>query len=273
MKLLITTSFFILIVFNTQAQIFERLADKATNAAERTVERKVEQKSQKETEKAFDSVFNNGGNKKSKSSKKSKTTSEDKAPESVYSFSHKYVMQMESDKYNTTFTYFLAKDENYFGNTIENASTMFNVMDLDKKTMYMFTEAGGKKMLMSTSLDVNDFVDDQESSNNDVKIEKTNNTKVILNYTCREYKISSKDYNGSVWVTKEADITFPRAFYNIDDKKNQANQEWMKQVDGLMMEMTMTVTTKKKPETLKMTCVALEETNFSINSKDYKKFM
>jgi hypothetical protein len=47
----------------------------------------------------------------------------------------------------------------------------------------------------------------------------------------------------------------------------------MKQVDGLMMEMTMTVTTKKKPETLKMTCVALEETNFSINSKDYKKFM
>ncbi|HLV14002.1 MAG TPA: hypothetical protein VKY41_02395 [Xanthomarina sp.] len=50
MKLLVTTSFFILIVFNAQAQIFERLADKATNAAERTVERKVEQKSQKETE-------------------------------------------------------------------------------------------------------------------------------------------------------------------------------------------------------------------------------
>ncbi|MCX7551852.1 DUF4412 domain-containing protein [Xanthomarina sp. F2636L] len=273
MKSVFTIIICVFCVFSTQAQIFDRLANSATNSADRALNRKVEQKAQKETDKAFDSVFEGDGTKKSKSSKKEKSTTTSKSPESVYNFTHKYVMQMESDTYNTTFTYYLAKDKNYFGNTIENASTMFNVMDLDKKTMFMFTEAGGNKMLMSTSLDVNDFVDETDASNNDVKIEKTNNTKVILNYTCREYKISSEDYNGSVWVTKEADISFPRAFYNIDAKKNQANQEWMKQVDGLMLEMNMTVTSKKKPQTLKMTCVALDETSFSINTKDYKKLM
>src|SRR5690606_17188115 len=118
-----------------------------------------------------------------------------------------------------------------------------------------------------------DFVEDHDSSSNDVKIEKTNNTKIILNYICREYKISGEDYNGSVWVTKEADITFPRAFYNIDDKKNHVNLDWMIQVDGLMMDMIMNVTTNNKSETLKMTCVVLEENIFSINTKDYKKFM
>ena len=273
MKSVVTTIIFIFFMLTTQAQIFERLADKATNSAERALDRKVEKKAQKETDKAFDSVFEGGNTKKSKSSKKDVSTTNNNTPESVYKFSHKYVMQMEGEKYNTTFTYYLAKDVNYFGNTIENASTIVNVMDLDKKTMFMFTEAGGRKMLMSTSLDMNDFVEGNDSSNKDISIEKTNNTKIILNYICREYKVSSKDYNGSVWITKEADITFPKAFYNMDNKNNQTNQEWMSQMDGLMLEMTMTVTTKKKPETLKMTCVSLEEINFSINTSDYKKFM
>ncbi|MFL0354729.1 DUF4412 domain-containing protein [Xanthomarina sp. GH4-25] len=272
MKNILTIIICVFCVFTAKAQIFDRLANKAANSAERALDRKVEQKAQKETDKAFDSVFEGNNSKKSKPSKKEAETTNNKTPESIYNFSHKYVMQMESDKYKTTFTYYLAKDANYFGNTIENASTMVNVMDLDKATMFMFTEAGGRKMLMSTSLNLNDFVDDDQSSNNDVKIEKTNNTKIILNYTCREYKVTSKDFHGSFWITKEADITFPKGFYNMDNKNNP-NQEWMKDVDGLMLEMDMTVTTKKKPETLKMTCVALDETDFSLNTKDYKKFM
>lgn len=269
MKSVFTTFIFIFCAFTGHTQIFDRLANSAVNSADRALNRKVEQKAQKETDKAFDSVFNNNSNKKSK---ESKVSTSDNAPESVYAFTHKYVMQMESDTYNTTITYYLAKDQNYFGNTIENVSTMVNVMNLDNKTMYMFTEAAGRKMLMTTTLDLNDFVEEDSTDDNDIKIEKTNNTKIILNYTCREYKVTSNDYNGSFWITKEADITFPKGFYNIDNKNNP-NQEWMKNVEGLMLEMNMTVTTKKKAQTLKMTCVELEETSFSINSKDYKKFM
>jgi hypothetical protein len=150
---------------------------------------------------------------------------------------------------------------------------MISVMDLDKKTMFMFTEAGGQKMLMTTSLDVNDLVDEDDSKNKDIKIEETNNTKIILNYTCREYKVIGEDLNGRIWITKEADISFPHGFYNINNKKDQTNQQWMNNVDGLMLEMTMTTTDKKKSETMKMTCVALEKSDFSINTKDYKKFM
>lgn len=273
MKSIFTTLVFIISIFSAQAQFFEKLADKAANSAERTLDRKVEQKSAKETDKAFDSVFEGDGNKKSKSSKKSKVSASEETPESMYSFSHKYVMQIENEKSNTTFTYYLAKNENYFGNTMESASSMTTVMDLNKKTMFMFTEAGDKKMLMSTSLDLNDFVEEDSNTDSNIKIEETNNTKVILNYTCREYKVTGDDYYGSFWITKEADITFPKGFYNMEKKNNNASQEWMKKVDGLMMEMTMTMTSKKKPETIKMTCVELEKTNFSVNTKDYKKFM
>jgi hypothetical protein len=273
MKSLITILVFIFYAFTTQAQIFDRLANKAANSAERALDRKVEQKAQKESDKAFDSVFEGDGTKDSKSSKNDNSTTESKTPEQVYNFSHKYVMQIESGKYNTTFTYYLAKDKNYFGNTIETTTSMISVMDLDKKTMFMFTEAGGQKMLMTTSLDVNDLVDEDDSKNKDIKIEETNNTKIILNYTCREYKVIGEDLNGRIWITKEADISFPHGFYNINNKKDQTNQQWMNNVDGLMLEMTMTTTDKKKSETMKMTCVALEKSDFSINTKDYKKFM
>jgi hypothetical protein len=273
MKSLIVTIVFIFCAQTIQAQIFERLANSATNSAERSLNRKVEQKAQKETDKAFNSVFEGDGTKDSKSSKNDNSTTESKTPESVYSFSHKYVMQIESGKYNTTFTYYLAKDENYFGTAIKATTSMISVMDLDKKTMFMFTEAGGQKILMTTSMDVNDMVDRDDSKNKDIKIEETNNTKNILNYTCREFKVTGEDLNGSIWITKEADISFPHGFYNMENKNSQANQKWMKDVDGLMLEMAMTTTSNKKPETMKMTCVALEESTFSIDTKDYKKFM
>ncbi|GGG44430.1 DUF4412 domain-containing protein [Bizionia arctica] len=273
MKLLFTTILFVFSAFASQAQIFDRLADKAANSAERALDRKVEQKAQKETDKAFDSVFESDGTKKSKSSKEDTTTTNSKTPEAVYNFSHKYVMQIESGKNISTLTYFLAKNQNYFGNIIESTTIMMSVLDLTKKTMFMFTEAGGQKMLMSTSLDINDLVDDEDTTNKDIKVEKTNNTKVILNYTCREFIVTSDDFNGSFWVTQEADITFPSGFYNMDNKKSKTNQKWMNNVEGLMLEMDMTTTSGKKTESIKMTCVALEKSDFSINTKEYKKFM
>ncbi|WP_417290151.1 DUF4412 domain-containing protein [Corallibacter sp.] len=267
-SIIITALLFICSINISQAQFLERLADKATKAAERTVERKVEQKSQKETEKAFDSTFNK--KRKSKKSKKQVSKS-NKSPNDVYAFTHKYVMQMESDSYNTTLTYYLAKNENYFGSTIQSVSTMVNVMDLDKETLFMFSEAGGTKMLMATSLNINDLADENDDTNN-TKIEKTGKTKQILGYSCQEYLITSDDVKANVWVTQNAGVSFPNGFYQVGNKQN-TNQQWMSDVNGLVLEMHITDTSKRKPETMKMRCVSLEKEQFKINSSDYKKFM
>lgn len=60
------------------AQFWEKLADKAGDAAERAVIRKTEQKVTKETEKGMDSILNpNTGKKKNKNRKNNDTSSED----------------------------------------------------------------------------------------------------------------------------------------------------------------------------------------------------
>ncbi|MBR9758170.1 MAG: DUF4412 domain-containing protein [Algicola sp.] len=270
-KCIITLSVGLLFSFTGQAQFLERLADKAVNSAERTVERKVEQKSKKETEKAFDSTFNRKKTSKKRNKKSSKGASS-KSPRAVYQFSHKYVMQLQSDSYNTAITYYLAKGESYFGSTVASASTMTNVMDLEKKTMFVYTEAGNSKMVMSTSLDVNQIIANEDSQS-DAHIEKSGKTKTILGYPCEEYLITSSNMKGHVWVTQSADISFPHEFYNLANTKQTANQQWMAQINGLVLDMQVTDTSKRKPETITMRCVALEKQDIKINSNDYKKFM
>lgn len=254
----------------SQAQLLERLADKATKAAERTVERKVEQKAQKETEKAFDSTFNKKRSKTSKNRTKANSTST--TPKDVYKFTHKYIMQMESDKYNTTITYYLAKNESYFGSTIKGQTSMINVMDFEAKTLFMFTNTGATKMVMGTSLDFEELASDTQN-NDQATITKTGKTKTILGYTCSEYHVTSKNIDSYVWVTQKADVSFPKSFYSVKSKNQQANQQWMSNVDGLVLEMQITDTSKRKPETITMRCVTLEKTSFQIKSSDYKKLL
>lgn len=265
MKSVITFFVIVCFSFSGQAQIFDRLVDKATKSAERTIERKVEQKSANETDKAFDSVF--------ESPDKPSESIERKTPESVYEFSHKYVMQIESDKYTTNLTYYLAKNKNFFGSTMEAAASMFTVMDFDKRTMFMFTEAGGKKMLMASKLDLNDIISDDLEENPTAQIEKTGNSKTILGFECSEYLVTSKDMKGSFWITQDANITFPNGFYQVSDKKKKSNQAWMSNMEGIMMEMHIIDTSKRKPQTMIMRCVELEESSFKINTSEYKKFM
>ncbi|MBP94023.1 MAG: hypothetical protein CMC55_07900 [Flavobacteriaceae bacterium] len=278
MKSIFSLLFLICFTFSSQAQIFERLADKAANAAERTLEKKVEQKSSKETDKAFDSVFEGNGKNSNTTDKKSTSESNEissqssKIPEAVYSFTHKYVMQMESDKYTTNLTYYLAENKNYFGSTVESASTMISVMDMDKQTLFMFTDAGGTKMLMASSLNLDKMVKDNSEDYN-AQVEKTGRTKTILGYTCFEYTVTTDDMKGNFWVTQEADIAFPKGFYDMSDKNKNANQAWMADMDGILLEMHITDTSKRKQQTMSMRCIALEKAKFKINSSDYKKFM
>lgn len=262
------------ICFATQAdaQIWKKLGKKVEKAAEKTLEKKVEEKTEKETEKAFDSTFNNS--KKDKKSSPFNMSASKVDPASSYSFSHKYVMQITSDNKSTNLNYYLTNSGNYIGTSITDKKgneDILTVMDIDRKAMFMFMENKGDKSQMSMSLDLEDITDDA-IEDTDVSVTATGNTKTILGYTCEEFKVVGKDMTGSVWITQSAGISFIKSFYNVKVKKG-ASQSWMKMLNGLTMEMDMVDTSKRKPQSIKMTCIALDKNDLTIKSSDYKKLM
>ncbi len=257
----------LLIGTNANAQFLKKLSQKAEKAAERAVERKVEQKSSKETEKAFDSVFNNDG-------KLLKGTKE--APADIYKFSHKYIMRIDDGKSTTDIHYFLTEQDQYIGSKIplDKGQDMLTVMDISKKTAFMFMDLGDKKSVMSFSLDMEEEIK-EEVNKTDFEITRTGNTKEILGYSCDEFKVSSPESEGTIWVTKDAPVTFSSALGDISSVKMKSmkgmDQAWMNMVDGLTMEMTIIDTSKKKSKTIIMSCIGLEESNLIIDTSLYDK--
>ncbi|WP_339918280.1 DUF4412 domain-containing protein [Yeosuana marina] len=268
---------FILIIFiapNTNAQLLKKLMKKATEASERTLERKVEEKTETETEKAFDSTFNNQKQTKNEKSSSFNISASKVAPAANYNFSHKYVMQVKSDKNETILNYYLTNSGDYLASSVPDKNgneDMKTVMDLGRKTMYMFMENKGDKSQMSMSLDLEEIADDAREETN-VKVTLTGKTKTILGYKCEEYKVVGNDLNGTIWVAPNADISFSKSFYNIKAKKGM-DQSWMKMINGLTLQMDMVDTSNRKPQTINMTCIALEKLKLNIHTSDYKKLI
>ncbi|MEQ3662979.1 MULTISPECIES: DUF4412 domain-containing protein [unclassified Olleya] len=262
---------------SSNAQIWKKLAKKAEKAAEKTLEKKVEQKTERETEKAFDSTFNNSSDPKTATSNNKSpfgTSTSAETPANTYTFSHKYVMQIEDGKRTTNLAYYLTNAGNYFGTSIPDKTgknDVISVMDIDKKSMYMFMDNKGDKTLMAMGLNFEDSTNDAINQSK-ISIIATGNTKTILGYTCEAFKVKGPDIEGTVWITQNAGISFVKSMYNLKSKKGN-NQSWMKMIDGLTLEMDMVDTSKRKPKAIKMTCIALDKTTITIKSSDYKKLM
>jgi hypothetical protein len=250
---------------SVNAQILKKLGKKIEKAAEKTIERKVEQKTKRETEKAFDSTFNK---KRKNKRNKGKSGIAKADPAKSYAFKHKVEMQITTGKEVMDIDYYLAKSDAYFGMSINNEEMpgdFMMVYDVSREAMFTFMESAGQKMRMGVSFKTED--DDSESP--EFEIKATGNTKTILGYNCKEYKMTGKDITATIWVTKDVDIRFPSTLYS--DKKNQNNnQEWMKDLDGWAMEMEMINTAERKPHTIKMKCLSIEGSDYKINSSDYK---
>jgi len=257
---------------NTQAQLLKRLGNVAERAVERTLEKKVDEKASKETEKTFDSTFNN--KKQNKKEQRQASSSPSEAIQKTYTFSHKFVMQIESDKHKTNINYFLNNTDNYIGSSMDlgnHNSQMITVMDMSEKRATMFMEISNQKTQMSIPLDL-DNMTEETMEEQEVKITPTGKTKTILSYTCHEYKVVGKDYHGNVWATQDAGVSFSKTFYKAKAEKG-LNQSWMSMINGLTMEMHITNTAKRKEQTMAMKCIALEKSNLTINGSDYKKMM
>lgn len=265
-----TTLFTLLILCfsgTTNAQLFKKLGDKIGKAAEKAVERKAEQKTKRETEKAFDSTFN----KKSKKKKKTNTSIPSLSkvdPAESYAFNHKAVMQITSEKEVMQVDYYLPESSDYFGMAIKDKRITGDIMmvyDVDREAMFTFMKNDGKNIKMAVEFKTNAA----ETIEPTFDIKATGNTKTILGYNCKEYNMTGEDITATIWITKEVNIRFPSTFHSV--KKNKSNnQEWMKDLDGWAMEMEMIDNSKRKPHTLIMKCLSIEDSSFKINSNDYQ---
>lgn len=252
----------------SNAQIFKKLGKKIEKAAEKTIERKVEQKTQKETEKAFDSTFN----KKSKNKKTSRFPGLAKVdPESSYTFNHKAEMQIKSGKDVMEITYYLPDSGNFLCTEIKDKRIKgknYTVFDVDREAMFSFMNNDGQKIKMGIEFKT----DTSDTEEPEFEITATGNTKTILGYNCKEYKMTGENITATIWVTKDVDIRFASNFSNAfsgGKQKKQSNQDWMNDIDGWAMEMEMIDTSRRKPQTIIMKCLSIEESNLKINSSDY----
>ncbi len=267
-KITLFTALIICFSGSVQAQLLKKLGKRISRAAEKTVERKAEQKTKKETEKVFDSTFN----KKKKNKRETGVPGLSKAiPAESYVFNHRVEIQMKSGKEVIDVDYFLPISGNFLCVQIKDKKIKedhFTVFDIDKEAMFTFMESEGKKMKMAIDFKLDETIDDT-SNKTSFDIKATGNTKNIIGYNCKEYKVTGEDITATIWVTKEVDIRFPSTFYNVKQNKNN-NQEWMKDLDGWAMEMIMIDTSKRKSHTIIMNCLSIEKSNFKINSTDYQ---
>lgn len=244
------------------AQFFKKLIKKATKSAERTIERKVEQKTEKETSDVFDKTIGD----KRKSRQKSGASLRE-----TYSFSHEYILEVENHRgRKTKMIYYLSNQNPYICTTIPNQENIKTVVDFHDRKMYMFMHNGQEKTLMSYNLKMNTFSEVAD----DINVVLTGNTRIINGFSCKEYKIEGPDYNGTAWVTKDVGISFNDAFYKFKmSGKKMGKKMFMKKINGLLMESTITDTSSRRPKTLKSKCVGINKNSLVIKSRDYKSIL
>ena len=254
------------IITPTNAQLWNKLKKRATQAAEDAIERKVEEKAARETEKTFDTVFNNKG----KLFKKKKAVKLE-----GYTFTHKYTMEVITENDTTDITYYLTNEYEYMGSSfvMGEDQEFLTVMDLPNSAIHTFMDFGDRKTSNSIKIDLNE-VDEVEMNSNEFTVSATGKSKDIIGFTCEEFQVTGPQLSGTVWVTQEADISFQKAFTQLKSKKIKRlkgmDQSWVSMVDGLTLEMKMIDYSQRKPKPIKMICTSLHEYPFSITTADYE---
>lgn len=176
-------------------------------------------------------------------------------------------MQIKSGKDVMDINYYLPESGNFLCAEIKDKRIKgdnFTVFDIDREAMFSFMDNDGKKMKFGIEFKTDE--EDTEAQNIDIKA--TGNSKTILGYNCLEYKMTGKDMTATIWVTKDVNIRFPSDFHKVKQDK-KTNNQWMTDLDGWAMEMEMIDTSRRKPQTITMTCLSIEDSNLTIQSSDY----
>jgi len=302
LKIILTVLIFS-ITINSNAQFFKKLKEKAEQKIKREAERRAQRRVDNKIDKTFDSAENKIDKtvaKKPKKAEKSKSDDNSSSTASTtnntnslgntssnqnsidnnndsqttFDFTHIYSFEMKPEKGKPmNFNYFLKKNATYLATEIPDMKNkMISIMDFQHNKMIMLMENKNEKTRMKMKMDFTKTKNDAQDEV--IKINKTGKHKDILGFPCDEYFVEGKDFTSTVWITNKAGITFPEQFTGAGNKKmRNQNNRWMFKMNGIVMEMIVTDTSKKKPKKMSITCTKLEKTPKKINILEYKKLM
>lgn len=194
----------------------------------------------------------------------------------TYTFDYNYKLQMttQSQKEAIIVDYFLKKDADYFGFKMSQMKSgqgdMFFVMDNTLKVNAMFMDMMGQKMVQTSTLDMKDIAKSSAEDTSDFKLKKIG-TKTIMGYECQGFITDNADAEITFYIAENAPVSLNNMWEaNAKNMPKGFNAEWLKNLEnGLMMEMVY-LDKKKSKNNMTMTCIALETTDFSIKTSDYK---
>ncbi|MEO6346920.1 MAG: DUF4412 domain-containing protein [Aquaticitalea sp.] len=181
---------------------------------------------------------------------------------------------MSSQKNDMVMDYYLKKGTDYFGFKMDQMKTqqgdMFLVMDNALNINAMFMDMMGKKMVQTSSMNMKDIVNDASESNKDFNIKKIGK-KTVLGFECQGFLSDNDEHEMTFYIAENAPVTFNKMWEaNSKNMPKGFNADWMKQMEnGLMMELIYKDKLKPKND-MTMTCIALDKTDFSIKTSDYK---
>jgi hypothetical protein len=231
MKYSFKLTFFFILLFSisnfTEAQFINKIKKAASRGAEKAIEKKVEEEAnkmvQKQLEKQLEGMFGESGDSSNPvtldMNKILEGLGEEVETADQYDFFGHAVMEITStDKKGkeqdpTLLKTYLAKTSDYTGMEIVDPkkpeSVMVMVFDIPNKASILLMDNDGEKTSFAYKLDINELAEDAMENAADpmedpeLVIEKTGNTKEILGYQCDEYRVKSKDGQGTYWMTEE----------------------------------------------------------------------
>lgn len=188
-----------------------------------------------------------------------------------YSFDYTYTMKMETRNGEILMSYLLKKDAPYFGMKMGEAQDMYVVMDPSTHMTVMYINSEGNKFISATKMpEVDpDVVEEYNSSEEDFNFKKIGN-KTILGYECQGFQSETKEGVYTFYITRDAGFSFNDIYKNPKAKMpKNIDPQWMDMEKGLMMQMIVEGN-KKAKDNMTMTCVGIENKNFTLNKSEYQ---
>lgn len=134
----------------------------------------------------------------------------------------------------------------------EVGKQMNMIFDPKAKTITML-EANSKQAMVTKIPDMTDFMDKDSAIDEDVKIDKTGETKEIEGFKCRKYVVTSKDGVYEFWITKDIKGSLAGLMADMSggDKKSNPFGVQMKKMKGFILEGKLKITGEPEEITMK----------------------
>ncbi|WP_417873824.1 hypothetical protein [Xanthomarina gelatinilytica] len=272
---------------NVNAQLFEKLGNKALEATERVLERKTEEKVEKATEETVDAVFEAPKKaKKERNSKKedsdSKTDFPGTIPSGEANYNTKYIFpvtativveDINADVQKITMKQGYGKEA--LITEMEANGDPF-IIDMKNQSAIILDIKNGTAQIMSLEwmekMMGNESISSDEEADMVSSVEKTGKIKVMNGYTCYEYNITYEEGRINAWYAPDVKFDYQdylRGMAKMFSKKAEENPSQLLNTEyGYVMEMTAFNKQNKKQSAMKV--IKLDEKIRMINMDLFK---